>query len=84
MSRVAQVKHRLRERAEHHLLLDAARRMGAGAPGTAEPFAGREGLFWRLVVRAAVSSRAVGVQAACDARAADDRQRLDAAGPPAG
>ena len=47
MSRLAQVKRRLRDRSEHYLLLDAARRLGAGVPGTVAPFSGREGLLWR-------------------------------------
>jgi hypothetical protein len=47
MSRVDQIKRRLRERSEHYLLLDAARWLEAGVPGTAQPFAGREGLLWR-------------------------------------
>ena len=47
MSRLAHVKRRLRDRSEHYLLLDAARRLGSGVPGTVAPFSGREGLLWR-------------------------------------
>ena len=47
MSRLASVKRRLRDRSERYLLLDAARRLGQGVPGTVTPFGGREGLLWR-------------------------------------
>lgn len=43
------LKQTLRERSEHYLLLDAARRLGRGVPGTFKPYGGRDGLFWRLV-----------------------------------
>jgi hypothetical protein len=42
-------KQRLREHSEHYLLLDAAERLGRGAPATVKPYHGREGRFWRLV-----------------------------------
>jgi hypothetical protein len=47
MSRLARLKRRLRERSEHYLLLDAARRLGRGVPGTVAPFESREGRLWR-------------------------------------
>jgi hypothetical protein len=49
MTRLAQLKRHLRDRSEHYLLLDAARRLGGGMPGTVAPFEGRDGLFWRRV-----------------------------------
>lgn len=49
MSGVAELKTRLRERAEHHLRLDAARRLRAGAPGTVDPYREHGGRFWRLL-----------------------------------
>jgi hypothetical protein len=47
MSRLETFKRRLRERAEHYLLLEAVRRLGAGVPSTVEPFRAREGWLWR-------------------------------------
>jgi hypothetical protein len=42
-------KRRLREQSEHYLMLDAAERLGRGAPSTVEPYHGSDGRFWRLV-----------------------------------
>ncbi|MET0817776.1 MAG: hypothetical protein ABWZ67_09480 [Solirubrobacteraceae bacterium] len=47
MSRLARIKRGLRERSEHYLMLDAARRLGSGVPGTVSPYKAREGLLWR-------------------------------------
>lgn len=47
MSGLARMKRHLRERSELYLVRAAARELGAGAPGTVAPFAGREGLLWR-------------------------------------
>ena len=41
-------KRRLREQSEHYLLLDAAERLGRGAPSTVKPYKRAEGRFWRL------------------------------------
>ena len=41
-------KRRLREQSEHYLLLDAAERLGRGAPSTVKPYHGSDGRFWRL------------------------------------
>jgi hypothetical protein len=49
MSALADLKRRLREHSEHYLLLDAAERLGEGVPGTVKPYAGREGVLWRLL-----------------------------------
>jgi hypothetical protein len=49
MSGLAGVKARLREQAEHHLTVDAARRLRAGAPGTVDPYRDGGDRFWRLV-----------------------------------
>jgi hypothetical protein len=49
MSRLGQVKRRLREDSEHYLMLDAAERLGKGAPGTVKPYHGPEGRLWRLL-----------------------------------
>jgi hypothetical protein len=46
---MADLKRRLRDRSEHYLLLDAAERLGRGAPATVEPYHGRDGWFWRLL-----------------------------------
>jgi hypothetical protein len=45
---IGELKQRLRERSEHYLLLDAAQRLGKGAPSTVKPYAAPEGRFWRL------------------------------------
>ena len=45
---IGEYKQRLRERSEHYLLLDAAERLGRGAPSTVKPYRGSEGLFWRV------------------------------------
>jgi hypothetical protein len=45
---MSELKRRLRERSEHYLLLDAAERLGKGAPSTVRPYHGPEGRFWRL------------------------------------
>ena len=83
MSRLAELKRRLRERSEHYLLLERRARLGAGVPATVAPFSGREGLLWRWLfvplyrrVPWALKRRAMDV-------AADDRARLDAARAPA-
>jgi len=47
MSRLAHLKRRLREDSEHYLMLDAAERLGKGAPGTVTPYHGPEGRLWR-------------------------------------
>jgi len=49
MSDLAELKARLRARAEHHLRLDAVRRLRRGAPSTFEPYRERGDGFWRLV-----------------------------------
>src|SRR6185503_20423650 len=49
MSRLAEAKRRLRQQSEHYLLVDSARRLGKGAPGTVKPYRGRDGLAWRLL-----------------------------------
>jgi len=49
MSRLAQVKRRLRDRSEHYLLQDAAARLGKGAPSTVAPYRGSDGRLWRLL-----------------------------------
>jgi hypothetical protein len=49
MSRLAQVKRRLRDRSEHYLLQDAAARLGKGVPSTVAPYHGSEGRLWRLL-----------------------------------
>jgi hypothetical protein len=46
---IGEVKQRLRERSEHYLLLDAAERLGKGAPSTVAPYHGEEGRLWRLL-----------------------------------
>ncbi len=43
------LKRTLRQRSEHYLLQDAARRLGEGVPGTVAPYRGREGRLWRLL-----------------------------------
>jgi hypothetical protein len=40
---------RLRDRAEHHLRLDAMRRLRSDAPATVEPYDDHRGLFWRYL-----------------------------------
>ena len=40
---------RLRNRAEHHLRLDAMRRLRGDAPATVEPYHDPGGLFWRYL-----------------------------------
>ena len=49
MSRLNETERGLRERSEHYLMVDAARRTGRGAPGTVTPYEGRDGLLWRRV-----------------------------------
>jgi hypothetical protein len=46
---ISELKRRLRERSEHYLLLDAARRLGKGVPHTVKAYQGSEGRFWRLL-----------------------------------
>ena len=48
MTRLSEAKQRLREQSEHYLLLDAAERLGRGAPSTVKPYRRSEGRFWRL------------------------------------
>jgi len=45
---MSEFKRRLREQSEHYLLLDAAERLGRGAPSTVKPYKRAEGRFWRL------------------------------------
>ena len=45
---MSEFKRRLREQSEHYLLLDAAERLGKGAPSTVKPYHGSDGRFWRL------------------------------------
>ena len=45
---MSELKRRLREQSEHYLLLDAAERLGRGAPSTVKPYKRAEGRFWRL------------------------------------
>ena len=45
---MSEFKRRLREQSEHYLLLDAAERLGKGAPSTVKPYRRPEGRFWRL------------------------------------
>ena len=45
---MSELKRRLREHSEHYLLLDAAERLGKGAPSTVKPYKRAEGRFWRL------------------------------------
>jgi len=45
---MSEFKRRLREQSEHYLLLDAAERLGRGAPSTVKPYKRSEGRFWRL------------------------------------
>jgi len=45
---MSELKRRLREHSEHYLLLDAAERLGKGAPSTVKPYRRPEGRFWRL------------------------------------
>jgi hypothetical protein len=47
MSRLDDMKRRVRERSEHYLLQAAIRELGSGAPGTVEPYRERGGLLWR-------------------------------------
>lgn len=49
MSSVGDLKLRLREQAEHHLLIDSTRRLRRGAPSTVDPYRGSGDRFWRLV-----------------------------------
>ena len=49
MSRLSEAKRHLRQRSEHYLLLDCARRLGKGVPGTVKPHRGRDGMGWRLL-----------------------------------
>jgi hypothetical protein len=46
---MSKFQRRLREQSEHYLLLDAAERLGRGAPSTVKPYHGSGGRFWRLV-----------------------------------
>ena len=46
---LGELKRRVRERSEHYLLLDAARRLGKGVPHTVKGYQGSDGRFWRLV-----------------------------------
>ena len=46
---ISELKRRLREQSEHYLLLDAAERLGKGAPSTVKPFHRPEGRVWRLL-----------------------------------
>ena len=43
------LKPRLRDRAEHHLRLDAERRLRHDLPSTVEPYRDRGERFWRLL-----------------------------------
>ena len=45
---MSEFKRRLRAQSEHYLLLDAAERLGRGAPSTVKPYKRAEGRFWRL------------------------------------
>jgi hypothetical protein len=45
---MSEFKRRLREQSEHYLMLDAAERLGRGAPSTVKPYRHSEGRFWRL------------------------------------
>ena len=45
---MSKFQRRLREQSEHYLLLDAAERLGRGAPSTVKPYRRAEGRFWRL------------------------------------
>jgi hypothetical protein len=46
---MSELKRRLREQSERYLLLDAAERLGRGAPSTVKPYRRSEGRFWRLL-----------------------------------
>jgi hypothetical protein len=47
MSALDDTKRRLRDRSEHYLLQAAMRDLRRDAPGTVEPYRGRDGLLWR-------------------------------------
>jgi hypothetical protein len=49
MSAAAELKRRLRDRSEHHLMRAAVRELGAGQPGTVAPYRDRGGPLWRLL-----------------------------------
>jgi hypothetical protein len=49
MSSLAQVKLRLRDKAEHHLRVAAMERLRGDAPSTVAPYRDRGGRFWRVV-----------------------------------
>jgi hypothetical protein len=49
VSGLAQLKLRLRDKAEHHLRIAAMERLRGDAPSTVKPYAERSGRFWRLV-----------------------------------
>jgi hypothetical protein len=48
-SGLAELQARLRDRAEHHLRMDAMRRLRGDAPATVEPYDDHRGLFWRYL-----------------------------------
>ena len=47
MTALDRMKRRLRDRSEHYLMLDSVRRLGAGSPGTSNPYRERGGVLWR-------------------------------------
>jgi hypothetical protein len=46
---LTELQARLRDRAEHHLRLDAMRRLRGDAPATVEPYDDHRGWFWRYL-----------------------------------
>jgi hypothetical protein len=49
MSAAAELKRRLRDRSEHHLMRAAVRDLRTGQPGTVAPYRDRGGRLWRLL-----------------------------------